>query len=99
MELHRAALRFPLQQFNYVGIDGDGTAIPTLINSELENAYRPFSSDPYGCFDQKLTGKRKQRDPYLQFSGRLGYSQSCPAIAGLLQHCSRDIYNGQLPWR
>lgn len=59
--LHRAALRIPEANFNFVGIDPPGEISK---EGELNSAVVPFSADPYGCFDQALVTKRVERNPF-----------------------------------
>ncbi|KAG1716092.1 hypothetical protein ID866_1064 [Astraeus odoratus] len=98
-ELHRAAVKFPVQSFQYIGIE------PQTIDSESTkardgefwNGYKPYTADLYGCHDF-LLAKRRARNPFLRFHP---YHTSAPELRGLLEWCPRDpreIYQGPLPW-
>lgn len=88
---HRAAIKFPLDRFAYVGT-------PALSPNAFEGeaaAARAFDTDPYGCSGE-LLAKRESRDPYA--TG--GYSaERCPDMADLLEWCGPAIFDAyKLPW-
>jgi hypothetical protein len=64
---------------------------------EYENAYRPFSEDPYGCKDPGLVSKRVGRNPFARMDP---YVVSCPELQSLLTQCQkpRSVDLGMLPW-
>jgi len=50
--LHAPALQWPKDKFSYVGVDppaSSGFNLEESTKGELENAAKPFESDPYGC--------------------------------------------------
>lgn len=66
--LHRAALRWPSERFEYVGIDGaaeqDDAETARVAAAEQKNSLLPFHDDPYGCkIGGVLSEKRASRDP------------------------------------
>ncbi|GAA6016270.1 hypothetical protein JCM11491_006798 [Sporobolomyces phaffii] len=94
--LHRRALRWPTTAFTYIGIDNEGETSQDYAG-ELENGFKPFDVDLYGCHDF-LAGKRKTRNPYRRFHG---YHSSAPELRGLLEYCPDKgdrVYPGKLPW-
>ncbi|KAI8364201.1 hypothetical protein BD560DRAFT_403300 [Blakeslea trispora] len=93
--IHRQAIRYPKEQFEYVGIDPSGDD-PAREKGELMNSVRPFESDIYGCHGT-LKQKKIYRNPYRR---RHAYTASCPVLAPLLSYCpsSNSVYSGPLPW-
>ena len=67
IDLHRKALRWPIQAFEYIGIDNDGETSMDY-EGEKENGYKPFERDLYGC-GTFLGKKRRSRNPYRRFHG------------------------------
>lgn len=97
--LHAASLRFPLSKFEYVGIDPPELKDNPPALGEDQNAGIPFTADPYGCSNDILVSKRRQRNPFRRTHP---YSLSCPELFDLLTICNRNnvpeaIYNN-LPW-
>jgi hypothetical protein len=91
-DVHRAAVRYPAAQFEFVGVGPEG--------SDDNHAYERalvrdgFARDPAGCrgaIQQKRAARNPQRrvPPYLL---------SCPELRGLLLHCDADMYAGPVPW-
>lgn len=97
--MHRKALRWPARKFRYIGIDppaSTGFDLERSTKGELENAAKPFESDPYGCHSEVLQEKRRQRNP---FSRTPPYALSCPSMKALLEHCGPDLIDASLiPW-
>jgi hypothetical protein len=89
-DLHRAALRYPPQRFEYLGT-------PALTEGALDGeaeTLAAFETDPYGCSGD-LAAKRMERDPFAEG----GYSGAeCPAMDELLMHCGPEAFSGPLPW-
>ncbi|CAG8658891.1 2180_t:CDS:2, partial [Acaulospora colombiana] len=56
VELHRAAIKFPMKRFNYVGIDLEDRMLS-------DQAAYQFRKDLYGCHG-KLRQKKLQRNPF-----------------------------------
>ncbi|ORY26865.1 hypothetical protein BCR39DRAFT_539840 [Naematelia encephala] len=104
--LHRASINFPLEQFEYFGIDDEGDTTEHYAG-ELKYGYTPFLSSPSGCHPP-LSTKRLLRNPYARYHP---YHTSCPEISDLLEWCpplvnppqGEDapgaIYEGWVPWR
>ncbi|EJF60459.1 hypothetical protein BD309DRAFT_931037 [Dichomitus squalens] len=99
-ELHRAALRWPADRFDYIGIDADGDT-ELARQGELQNGYLPYTQDTYGCHDTLLS-KRRARNPSMRFHP---YYSSAPALGPLLNWCpgraeggQTAVYPGPLPW-
>jgi hypothetical protein len=89
-DIHRAALRWPMRRFEYVGTP----AVNAGAALGEESTMKLFENDPYGC-GPELAAKRESRDPFA--SG--GYSdERCPGMAALLQYCGPRWYPGHLPW-
>uniref|UniRef100_A0A7S0S546 DUF218 domain-containing protein n=1 Tax=Chlamydomonas leiostraca TaxID=1034604 RepID=A0A7S0S546_9CHLO len=90
--LHRAALRWPVANFDFVG-----TPVPPAAQGAQEGEARTvaaFKQDPYGCSGD-LLNKKLGRDPFAV--GPIHPSR-CPEMKGLLQHCSPYMFEGRLPW-
>jgi len=97
-DLHRAALRFPLEQFRYIGVDPPRKARFDLAKAELgekRNSIRPFIADPYGCASFLLHEKRLARNPFRRTNP---YPLSCPDLRALLEWCKPDVFPHTLPW-
>eukprot|EP01117_Protostelium_nocturnum_P008065 TRINITY_DN2871_c0_g1_i3.p1 TRINITY_DN2871_c0_g1~~TRINITY_DN2871_c0_g1_i3.p1 ORF type:complete len:238 (-),score=60.25 TRINITY_DN2871_c0_g1_i3:17-730(-) len=93
VEIHRHALRFPMERFQYLGLDppGDATA------GEMANSFGPFQEDLYGCHGS-LSEKKKLRNPFRQYHG---YRYSCPELSALMTYCPEKrtkVFSGELPW-
>jgi len=98
-DMHRPALHWPSEKFEYLGIDPDertGFDLAGAEEGEHHNAAKLFQDDPYGCFSDLLVQKRLQRNPFL----RTGVHEAiCPEIRGLLKWCQKELYSGEaLPW-
>ncbi|KAL4451325.1 hypothetical protein ABPG77_009397 [Micractinium sp. CCAP 211/92] len=90
LDLHRAALRLPVEAFRYEGTPALNSA---AVQGEEATA-AAFEADPYGCHGQ-LAAKRAQRDPFA--AG--GYNgDRCPDMAELLTYCGPKVFDGPLPW-
>ncbi|CAG8463009.1 6345_t:CDS:2 [Ambispora gerdemannii] len=96
LELHRAALKFPIERLNYVGIDPDNSALGRMVGENV-NALGPFRDDLYGCHG-KLREKKINRNPSRRSHP---YNLSCPSLSSLFDYCPENqtlIYPGSLPW-
>jgi len=96
VELHRAAIRWPENRFNYIGIDMDGDNSQARKGEEL-NGYMPYLSDLYGCHTY-LADKRRQRNYAMRYPP---YYLSCPDLRPLLKWCPQvqtQLFSGRLPW-
>ncbi|KAF8629204.1 hypothetical protein AX17_005789 [Amanita inopinata Kibby_2008] len=102
VDLHRAAIRWPLNRFNYIGVDVEENDTKfEASQGELENGYIPYSKDLYGCHSL-LASKRRRRNPHSRFHP---YYTSTPELISLLTWCpdnvdggSSAVYPGTLPW-
>ena len=98
-QLHAAAIRWPKEQFHYVGIDPDpstGFDLQASSEGEQTNSVVPFESDPYGCNSQVLQRKRIDRNP---FSRTPPYELTCPEMKILLKYCGPElISSSEVPW-
>jgi hypothetical protein len=98
-EMHAQAIHWPSEHFHYVGIDPEestGFNLQEASKGELENAARPFKTDPYGCHSNALIQKRKQRNPLKRTPP---YELSCPDLANLLNWCEQErIPKHMVPW-
>ncbi|KAG1666294.1 hypothetical protein FOA52_004775 [Chlamydomonas sp. UWO 241] len=93
LTLHREAVRFPLEDFEFIG-----TPVPPLAIGAQEGEARTvaaFRNDPYGC-QGDLISKKLNRDPFAV--GPIHPSR-CPQMRSLLAHCSPHLYEGTVPWR
>lgn len=102
LELHCRAVRWPLSQITYIGIDPpeDVTPISFLEQGERERGYGVWKGDLYGV-GSVLGGKKEKRgweDGALDVAGN-GKEES---VAGLLQWRGgpdgKEVYKGRLPW-
>ncbi|KAG6886305.1 hypothetical protein C0993_006715 [Termitomyces sp. T159_Od127] len=103
-DLHRRALRWPMENFQYIGVDPADHHRPNLEEGERKNGYAPYSQDLYGCHSMLLS-KRRQRNIHARFHS---YYQSCPELRDLIDWCpnsvssSKDgdgqLFPGKLPW-
>ncbi|CAG8514405.1 3539_t:CDS:2, partial [Diversispora eburnea] len=96
IELHRTALKFPLERFEYVGIDPETSSLSRFDGENL-NSFGPFQGDIYGCHGT-LRNKKLLRNPFRRIHP---YLRSCPEISSLINYCPKNkisIYPGKLPW-
>jgi len=96
--LHARALKWPVEQFNYVGVDPPpetGFSLERSEQGERENAAKPFETDLYGCNSPVLQKKRLDRNPFHRTAP---YELSCPEMKDLLHWCGSDLFPGSLPW-
>ncbi|GES74061.1 transmembrane protein [Rhizophagus clarus] len=96
-ELHRFALKFPLNRFDYIGIDPENASPLGRFVGESVNSLGPFKQDLYGCHG-KLLDKKLNRNPYRRSHP---YQISCPELSPLLNYCPKDqiqLYPDKLPW-
>ncbi|CAG8648588.1 1263_t:CDS:2, partial [Dentiscutata heterogama] len=95
LDLHRAAIKFPLDRFTYIGIDSVNVKSNKI---GIDNALEPFKQDIYACHDGILRNKKLARNPFRR---RHPYHLSCPSLSELINYCPRDptlIYPNKLPW-
>ncbi|CAG8537017.1 11750_t:CDS:2 [Funneliformis mosseae] len=97
VELHRYALKFPLNRFKYIGIDPDNTSPLGRFVGENVNSMGPFQRDLYGCHG-KLLEKKLIRNPYRRSHP---YQISCPELSSLFNYCPENqtqLFPDKLPW-
>lgn len=101
-QLHRASIRYPEEQFRFVGIDPDWAKTASVEEDVLKSEGRTRSAweaDPYACVKNgELKTKRRGRNPWRRFNS---YTASCPELTGLLGWCGSQpshLYPGTLPW-
>lgn len=98
-EMHSHALRWPIDRFAYLGVDpppSTGFDLQESQKGELENAARPFETDPYGCHTPVLQQKRRDRNP---FSRTPPYPLTCPDMSELLSWCGPELIDqSNVPW-
>jgi len=97
-DLHREAIRFPVDRFNYIGIQPTVSSRFDLTKAELGeklNSVTLFEADPYGCFTPVLLEKRLARNPFRRTNP---YVLSCPSMRALLGWCNPWIFPHPLPW-
>ncbi|KAI5822915.1 hypothetical protein K523DRAFT_287430 [Schizophyllum commune Tattone D] len=100
IELHRRAIRWPEDKFEYIGVDPEGEEKTNAAEGEKQNGYLPYTTDTYGCHST-LLAKRRQRNQFLRFHS---YYTSAPELAPLLSWCpslhsaGSGLYTGDLPW-
>ena len=96
-QVHRVALRWPADRFEYIGIDSDGEDGASLAG-ERTYGIGPWAQDVQGCH-RELLAKRRGRNPHNRVPG---YHVSNPALVPLFEHCPDDStahFKGHLPWR
>ncbi|KAF3906439.1 hypothetical protein ABW20_dc0105636 [Dactylellina cionopaga] len=104
--VHRYAIRYPANDFVYIGIDRDGDPeqLEDFEKGEKEGPLAQFGEDPHACLNSELLRKRKGRNP---FRTRHGYEVTSPELRGLLIWCMMEdsvkdgktqLYPGVLPW-
>lgn len=105
-ELHRAALRYPVDRFSYIGSGLTENKMKGTKPTASTSNRTSFSSDEipegefknaYEPFSHDLYGcsdpldiKRRSRNPFMRTNGLLGYQESCPALKPLMRFCSTD---------
>jgi hypothetical protein len=98
--IHAPALQWPAHRFHYVGVDppaSTGFDLEEATQGEVQNAAKPFETDPYGCNSKILQDKRKSRNPFSRIPP---YELSCPDMKELLHHCGPGLFpKHKLPWR
>ncbi|KAL1920015.1 uncharacterized protein VTP21DRAFT_1161 [Calcarisporiella thermophila] len=96
VDLHRRALRFPLERFTYVGIDPERGTLGRVMG-EKANSLGPFQEDLYGCHG-RLREKKLTRNPFRRSHP---YRHSCPSLVSLMTWCPEnqaEVFPGPLPW-
>lgn len=98
-KLHAAALLWPINNFNFIGVDpspNTGFNLDEATRGELENAAKPFEGDPYGCNTRVLKQKREGRNPFHRTPP---YQLSCPDMTALLNWCGPEFISKEnVPW-
>ncbi|CAG7849309.1 SubName: Full=Uncharacterized protein {ECO:0000313/EMBL:CCA70951.1} [Serendipita indica DSM 11827] len=100
VELHRHALRWPNDSFDYIGLDLlDPTERDKGWQGEETYGFGPYTRDLYGCHGL-LAEKRMSRNPAARF---FPYKTTSPELAALIDWCpsetaSQQLFTGPLPW-
>jgi len=107
--LHREALKYPKNKFQFVGIKHDliGTDKPSdlfpenilempddLPSFEVEHSINNFKEDPYGC-KGVLLEKKNDRNPFKRNNP---YSKSCPELKEILEYCKTNEIINEIQW-
>jgi len=104
IELHRRAIRFPVERFSYVGIDPifrNAAEVEAFMAGEQNNAVTLWEKDPYACREGGLRSKRRERNLGRRY---WAYRESAgPEVLKLLGWCDRggrsgEWFEGRLPW-
>ena len=102
LELHCPAIRWPLSQLEYIGIDPpeDVTPRSVLDRGEREKGYGVWEQDLYGV-GSVLGGKREKRGWKACAMEVVGKGKG-ERIDALLKWKGgadgREVYEGRLPW-
>ncbi|KAG5358852.1 hypothetical protein CKK34_5154 [Yarrowia sp. E02] len=84
-QLHRKAVGFDADKFEYVGIDPVWGDDESPDAGELEHAFLPFQRDPHGCVETVLLQKKKERNPWRR---QHPYAHTAPEMKQLLLACN-----------
>lgn len=104
IDLHRAALHWPLTQFEYVsvpfdgGSGGAGGASQQQVELLETKKFKAFMSDPHACTNGVLRSTRVARNPHFRTPP---YAISCPELAVLFKICGSHlpvVFAENLPW-
>lgn len=95
-DLHRQTIRWPGNPHRYKFHGGNN---PNDLERSLRGEAKTlasFNEDPFGT-EEQLRSKREQRNPFHQTPQ---YSETCPEIAGLLNHrtAAARAFKQILPW-
>jgi hypothetical protein len=93
VNLHRAAIRFPVTRFFYSGSPATLTSRESALKGESVVRVQ-FQADPYGCIGS-LRHKKLGRDPFYR---TIPYPSGCPEMKSLFGYCQKGPYPGTLPW-
>ncbi|KAH9820732.1 hypothetical protein DFH28DRAFT_1079518 [Melampsora americana] len=96
-EIHREALRWPSDRFEYVAIPDEITDLEARYEGE-RRVIEEFDRDRYGCFG-RLREKRIRRNPFRRFHSYL--IGAWELMVGLFEWCPTngiDWYPHPLPW-
>lgn len=105
VELHRAAIRWPLERFTFVGIDppwDSGREMKAVMEGERANAASLWERDPYACAQESgLRAKRRGRN----MGRRRGYVLEGVerSVRDLVGWCREGggrgkVFGKRLPW-
>lgn len=97
-ELHRKAIGFPPENFNYIGLQSKNANFDQKAAEKGElAAIESFDKDLYGCNNPALFSKRMIRNPFRR---TIPYHLAAPELKGLLDWCGPGIFQdvAVLPW-
>ncbi|KAG5356419.1 hypothetical protein CJU89_6161 [Yarrowia sp. B02] len=84
-QLHRPAVGYEEENFEYVGIDPVWGENEAPDAGELEHAFLPFQRDPHGCVEAVLLNKKRERNPWRR---QHPYAYTAPEMRRLLLACN-----------
>ncbi|WWC67662.1 uncharacterized protein I206_101573 [Kwoniella pini CBS 10737] len=87
--LHRQAISFPKEKFNYIGINDDNSDLTKHYSGELKFGFKPFLNSPTGC-NKPLSLKKLLRNPFKKIHP---YHISNPNLINLFEWCPKLIKN------
>ncbi len=95
-DFHRAAIRFPMYRFRFVGVN-DPLDLGAALTGERK-ALRSFGGDPFGT-GKDLSEKRAKRNPFDQ----VHQYHRCPGMQGFFEFMAdpgnaERSYTQRLPW-
>lgn len=91
-ELHREAIGWPVDRWEFVGPNNPPEIGQALAAEERTAA--GYRVDPYSS-GAEYRAKREARNPYRR---QHGYGVSCPEVGGLLAWEGPGMFGGELPW-
>ncbi|KAL7273750.1 hypothetical protein RUND412_003370 [Rhizina undulata] len=103
-QLHRKALRYPSENFHFVGINVPGYYADADVKEKIERGeektVKEWHGDLFGC---SMNGSDLRRKRLGRNWGRRvhPYTKTCPEMAALLEWCGgdeTDSFPGSLPW-
>lgn len=96
VHLIRNALRFPVNDFHYIGVKVENSQF-NYANARKgeQEVYHELSQNIYSCNSASLIDKKNARNPFRR---SIPYELACPELSGLLKWCGPDIYPHRLPW-
>jgi hypothetical protein len=90
--LHRQAVRWPRERFQYLGVNNP-PRLQQALAAEAHTMAR-YLADPYSG-SPGFQAKRAERNPFRR---QHGYGVSCPELQALFDHQGPEPFPGPLPW-